>query len=300
MSPRRSRRTRRGVPEHPLVVEPLRAGSPPRSPAEQSLADEVSRRVAALYRPPAARSEEQRRKAPRGPPEEQRPPCLPGGGQPVAAPSPYDPHGGLRALLRDRKADSQQRLARAAFLLVRAARAGTPAPARPRRTGRAAGGFVLARGSTAVDVTGRPDVPPAHAQGGLWVPPPLGHVGREPGAPWALHVVDFALAQVGKPSVRGARGPVAYDGVGLARAAWALAGVELPTAMEALIRYGTPLDPLDLPGLRPGDLLFFHGDRQRVGVWTGGGTVVHVAGGGDPVREDGLGGLNPGYARSVR
>lgn len=71
----------------------------------------------------------------------------------------------------------------------------------------------------------------------------------------AQTVVDFALAQRGKPYRFNAAGPDAYDCSGLVRAAFATIGVRLPHQSALQARYGRRVDWLAEPIL-PGDLVF--------------------------------------------
>lgn len=95
--------------------------------------------------------------------------------------------------------------------------------------------------------------------------------------------VAFARAQLGKPYVWGATGPNSYDCSGLTQAAWRAAGVALPRTTwdqaEAAPRIATK-------DLRPGDLVFFYGDISHVGIYIGGGCMIHAPRPGAYVRED--------------
>ncbi|WP_374109023.1 C40 family peptidase [Streptomyces sp. CC228A] len=83
--------------------------------------------------------------------------------------------------------------------------------------------------------------------------------------------------------MRGATGPSSYDCPGLAQAAWRAAGVDLPRAAGEQARCGRRVSPAEL---LPGDLVFLSGDGGRVGVYAGGGTVIHATGPGAAVREE--------------
>jgi cell wall-associated NlpC family hydrolase len=86
--------------------------------------------------------------------------------------------------------------------------------------------------------------------------------------------VAFANAQVGKAYVFGASGPNAYDCSGLTSAAWAQAGVSLPHSASA--QYGVT-SRVDAGSLQPGDLLFFYSGISHVGMYVGGGMMVHAS-----------------------
>jgi peptidoglycan DL-endopeptidase CwlO len=95
--------------------------------------------------------------------------------------------------------------------------------------------------------------------------------------------VAFAEAQVGKPYVFGAAGPYSFDCSGLTMAAWAQAGVYL--AHSASIQYGQT-SRVSSSDIQPGDLVFFYGGIEHVGIYVGGGLFVHAANPSEGVRVD--------------
>ncbi|MFZ3472396.1 NlpC/P60 family protein [Streptomyces sp. 4.24] len=104
-----------------------------------------------------------------------------------------------------------------------------------------------------------------------------------PASAAGARAVAFARAQLGKPYVWGATGPHSYDCSGLTQAAWRAAGVTLPRTtwdqVEAAPRIATKQ-------LRPGDLVFYYGDISHVGIYVGGGRMIHAPRPGAYVRED--------------
>ena len=86
--------------------------------------------------------------------------------------------------------------------------------------------------------------------------------------------VGFAQAQVGKAYVFGASGPDAFDCSGLTMSAWASAGVSLPHSAAA--QYGVT-SRVDASSLQPGDLVFFYSGISHVGIYVGGGMMVHAS-----------------------
>ncbi|MDP9389090.1 MAG: bifunctional lytic transglycosylase/C40 family peptidase [Actinomycetota bacterium] len=68
-------------------------------------------------------------------------------------------------------------------------------------------------------------------------------------------VLEFALAQLGKPYVWGAVGPGSYDCSGLTQAAYAAGGVRIPRTTAQQFHIGVPVD-WRRQALRPGDLVF--------------------------------------------
>lgn len=93
--------------------------------------------------------------------------------------------------------------------------------------------------------------------------------------------VKFACAQIGKPYVWGAEGPNSYDCSGLMLAAWAKAGVSLPH--NAAQQRGVTAT-VSRSELRPGDLVFYYADLHHVGMYVGGGWVVHASRAGVPIK----------------
>lgn len=111
--------------------------------------------------------------------------------------------------------------------------------------------------------------------------------------PKALDAVRFALAQLGKPYVWATEGPSTYDCSGLALAAYRSVGASLPRIANTQYRSTTPVSVSrtvkgDL--LVPGDLLFFSTDPgdwtqiHHVGIYIGGGRMVHAPHTGDVVK----------------
>jgi peptidoglycan DL-endopeptidase CwlO len=93
--------------------------------------------------------------------------------------------------------------------------------------------------------------------------------------------VDTALAQLGDPYVWAAGGPDAFDCSGLTQYAYAAAGVRLPHSSAAQSRMGTAVPRSEL---QPGDLVFFRSPVSHVGMYIGGGRMVHAATFGVPVQ----------------
>jgi cell wall-associated NlpC family hydrolase len=101
-----------------------------------------------------------------------------------------------------------------------------------------------------------------------------------PTDPRQAAVVSFAIAQIGKPYVWGAKGPNAFDCSGLVQAAWAAAGVALDAGTVSQVHDGTAV-----PGLafvQPGDLLFTPGslgtpaNPRHVGLYVGDGLLINA------------------------
>ncbi|MEU3072499.1 C40 family peptidase, partial [Streptomyces laurentii] len=91
--------------------------------------------------------------------------------------------------------------------------------------------------------------------------------------------------QIGKPYVWGATGPSSYDCSGLTQAAWRAAGVTLPRTTWDQVKVGTRVATADL---QPGDLVFFYDDISHVGIYIGGGKMIHAPKPGAYVREESI------------
>jgi cell wall-associated NlpC family hydrolase len=91
-----------------------------------------------------------------------------------------------------------------------------------------------------------PSGPATNAPGGATVP---GNVAT---------VINFALAQLGKPYVWGATGPASYDCSGLTQAAYAAAGIQIGRVTSQQATDGAPVDWHAGP-LHPGDLILMAG-----------------------------------------
>lgn len=122
---------------------------------------------------------------------------------------------------------------------------------------------------------------------GLPIPPDtLGDTPAEPPsgvAGPAGTAVRFAYAQLGKPYRWGAAGPDGYDCSGLTAAAWAAAGVRLP---HNAARQWRAVTPVSRAARRPGDLVFYYRDLHHVGMYVGGGKIIHAPRTGQRIRVD--------------
>ncbi|MGG7571933.1 NlpC/P60 family protein [Streptomyces sirii] len=101
----------------------------------------------------------------------------------------------------------------------------------------------------------------------------------------AEKALAFARTQIGKPYVWGATGPSSYDCSGLTQAAWKAAGVDLPRTTWDQVKVGQRVATKDL---QPGDLVFFYDDISHVGMYIGGGKMIHAPKPGAYVREESI------------
>jgi peptidoglycan DL-endopeptidase CwlO len=90
-----------------------------------------------------------------------------------------------------------------------------------------------------------------------------------------------ACSLIGKPYIWAAAGPDGYDCSGLTLTAWAAAGVSLRHYTKWQWQDTTLVSRADL---RPGDLVFFFSDLHHMGLYVGGGWMVHAPQTGDHVR----------------
>ncbi len=90
--------------------------------------------------------------------------------------------------------------------------------------------------------------------------------------------VSFAQQQLGKPYCYAGSGPSCFDCSGLTMAAWGAAGVSLPHNSEAQAGM-LPHEPIS--AMVAGDIAYMPG---HVGIYAGGGAVIHAPHTGDVVR----------------
>jgi len=121
----------------------------------------------------------------------------------------------------------------------------------------------------------------AHTASGSEADGAGGTGGGDAASPRAAEAVSFAREQLGKPYAWGATGPGAYDCSGLTQAAWAAAGVSLPRTTYQQIDAGRRIP---VSRLRPGDLVFYYSGVSHVGIYVGGGRIIHAPHPGAPVR----------------
>jgi len=93
--------------------------------------------------------------------------------------------------------------------------------------------------------------------------------------------LQFALKQIGDKYVFGADGMTYWDCSGLTMRAYQTAGVSLPHSSRAQYNYGKPVKRANL---MPGDLVFFGRPISHVGVYLGGGKMVHAPRSGSRVK----------------
>jgi len=139
----------------------------------------------------------------------------------------------------------------------------------------AAAGAGVARGggSTGAGTTSATPATPAAPAPAPSVPAPSSMSGVAIGA---------AQGQLGVPYKFAASTPgVAFDCSGLTKYAWGKAGVSLPHQSAAQFA-STPHVPRDQA--QPGDLIFYYSPIGHVGIYLGGGSMIHAPATGDVVK----------------
>ncbi|MGI9125576.1 MAG: NlpC/P60 family protein, partial [Mycobacterium sp.] len=108
------------------------------------------------------------------------------------------------------------------------------------------------------------------------LPAPGGGGGSGAGA----SAVQAALTRLGDPYVWGGSGPGAFDCSGLVMWSFQQAGVFLPHSSQALASGG---QPVSMDQMQPGDVVTYYSDASHVGLYVGGGMMVHASTYGIPV-----------------
>lgn len=93
--------------------------------------------------------------------------------------------------------------------------------------------------------------------------------------------IKFAFKQIGDKYVFGADGMIYWDCSGLTMRAYQTAGVSLPHSSAAQARMGKSIP---FSQKKPGDLMFFGRPVSHVGIYLGGGKMVHAPRSGSRVK----------------
>jgi cell wall-associated NlpC family hydrolase len=114
-------------------------------------------------------------------------------------------------------------------------------------------------------------------------PPPPSNVPAVSGL--AGIAVQAAYSQLGKPYRYATAGPDSYDCSGLTHYAWGQAGVYLPRNSRAQAAATPRVPPA---AAQPGDLIFYYSPISHVGIYAGGGQLVHAPNSGTVVKVAGV------------
>jgi cell wall-associated NlpC family hydrolase len=105
----------------------------------------------------------------------------------------------------------------------------------------------------------------------------------------------YAMSKLGRPYVWGAAGPTTFDCSGLTMWAYGQIGINLPHYTGSQWNAGTHISRSQL---QPGDLVFFYSDLHHMGMYIGGGQMIHAPQTGDVVKISPMG--NRPFAGGVR
>lgn len=97
----------------------------------------------------------------------------------------------------------------------------------------------------------------------------------------AAKAVSVAMAQRGKPYHWAAAGPGSFDCSGLTMFAYQAAGIALPHSSKTQAGSGRSVSR---DQLQPGDLVLFYSPVSHIGMYIGGGQMVHAPTSGDVVK----------------
>ena len=104
------------------------------------------------------------------------------------------------------------------------------------------------------------------------------------------------MKYLGIPYAWGGASPAGFDCSGLVMYVYAQLGILLPHYAAAQYGFGSPVSR---DQLQPGDLVFFDG-LSHVGIYIGGGQVVHAPQTGDVVKISSLSDFGAGYVGARR
>lgn len=116
-------------------------------------------------------------------------------------------------------------------------------------------------------------------------PPAPAYVPPATSNPAGAKAVSVAMAQRGKPYVWAGSGPNSFDCSGLVKYAYAAAGIPLPHSSRSLRSMTQYISEAQL---QPGDLVFGGNPVHHVGIYIGGGQMVHAPSSGDVVKVSGI------------
>ncbi|MEV8093531.1 C40 family peptidase [Kitasatospora sp. NPDC085879] len=104
--------------------------------------------------------------------------------------------------------------------------------------------------------------------------PDLGSVDL-PSGTYTAKAIAAVKSALGAPYVYGATGPSTFDCSGLMQWAYGKAGVSIPRTSQSQAGAGTNIGT-NIANAKPGDLVIYYSDRHHVGMYVGGGQVIHA------------------------
>jgi hypothetical protein len=152
------------------------------------------------------------------------------------------------------------------------------------------------RAGLSVSFGGHHEVVPTMAPAGIVLPNDQAPVERvetaESASRLVAEVLDLAESYVGTPYLSGGTNPsIGFDAGGFVQYVFGKEGVSLPRTAHQIAELGEPVSTR-VGLLRPGDLLFFGNDGERidhVAIYVGHDRIVHATASGGGVRYDVLG-----------
>jgi cell wall-associated NlpC family hydrolase len=103
-------------------------------------------------------------------------------------------------------------------------------------------------------------------------------------------MIEFLMAQMGKPYLWGAVGPASYDCSGLVQTSFRAAGVALPRVSRQQALVGQQVSRADV---RAGDLIFYYEPVHHVAIAVDGVRAVHAPSFGETVKLGGIDAIGP-------
>jgi len=179
-----------------------------------------------------------------------------------------------RNLLNQENALNSQVTGQIKTLMAQQAAAQAAAQAKAAAAAKAAAQTAAAKSTPAPAASPKTTV---HTGGGTVAAPPGSNTFVPPPGGGAAAAVAAAESQIGVPYVwAGATPGRAFDCSGLTMWAWSQGGVGLPHSAQGQYNMSTHISEAQL---QPGDLVFFGsstGSIEHVGIYVGGGTMVHA------------------------
>lgn len=139
--------------------------------------------------------------------------------------------------------------------------------------------------SAGAEAPGQPEPEPDSGPGPAADPPAEDYPSPPP--PVSGDAASIAMQYLGVPYVWGGASPSGFDCSGLVMYVYAQIGVYLPHSAAAQYYSGTPISYSELA---PGDLVFFGSPISHVGIYIGGGSMIHAPFEGAVVSITGVGG----------